>query len=79
MGHTLIDPSKAEIILKKLKCSTSQSEWLLGTTASARVMLMLSDYYRLRSRIIYFLSNSKAMKNSDGLYIQEETSIFDDQ
>lgn len=63
-----IDHSKAEIILEKLKWPTSQSEWLLGTIASVRVMLMLSDYYRLRSRIIYFLSDNKAMKNSGGFY-----------
>lgn len=63
-----IDLDKAEIILEKLKCMSSQPEWLLGIIISVRVTLTVSDYYRLSSRIICSLSNDKTIKNSDGLY-----------
>lgn len=70
-----IDLDKVEIILEKLKCMTSQPEWLLGSIISVRVTLTLSDCYRLSSRIICCLSNDKTMKNSDGLYTGKKSAL----
>jgi len=47
-----VDLGKAGIISTKLKCMTSQPEWLLGSNVSVRVTLTLSGYYRWSYRII---------------------------